>query len=52
MRKRQIKKYGGSFVIHLLINDLEDLNLKEGDFVDIDDLVKLGVKDKEKNENN
>lgn len=41
MRVRQIKKYGNTFVIKLSPNDLEDLNLKINDSVDIDKIIKL-----------
>lgn len=44
MRKREIKKYGNTFVIKLSPNDLEDLNLKEGDFVDIEEIIKVKEK--------
>jgi len=39
-RLRQIKKYGNTFVISLSRIDLEDMNLKEGDMVDISELKK------------
>ncbi len=38
MRKRKIKKYGGSFCIFLTPADVKDFGLVEGDEVDIDDL--------------
>ena len=41
MRVRQIKKYGNTFVIKLSPTDLEDLDLKENDSVDIDEIVKV-----------
>ena len=55
-RYRQVKKYGNSWVISLTPNDIKDLNIKEGDEVDIEDAVcktsisgemkkTLGVKD-------
>lgn len=40
MRIRKIVKVGSSFDIRLSPSDLKDLNLKEGDFVDIEDIVK------------
>lgn len=45
-RLRPITKWGGTHVIRLSITDMEDLQLEEGDFVDISDLVK---QKKEKN---
>jgi len=41
MRKREIVKVGGSIDIRLQPADLTDLELKEGDFVDIDDITKV-----------
>jgi len=38
-RYRAVKKYGNSWVIALSIKDMEDLNLKEGDLIDIEDAV-------------
>ena len=46
MRKRPIKKYSGSWTIKLIPQDMEDLNLKEGDVVDIDDIIKISGKPK------
>jgi len=40
MRLRKITKVGGSWFIKLEPADLKDLNLKEGDFVDIEDINK------------
>lgn len=40
MRIRKIVKVGNSFDIRLASADMRDLNLKEGDFVDIDDITK------------
>ena len=40
MRMRKIAKVGNSFCIRLAPVDLRDLKLKEGDFVDIEDIVK------------
>lgn len=39
MRIRDIKKYGGSFCIHLLAEDMNYFKLKINDFVCIDDIV-------------
>ena len=39
MRKREIKKIGNSWFIKLSPADLKDLELKEGIFVDIDDIT-------------
>ena len=39
-RLRQIKLYGNTYIIKLERIDITDLDLKEGDFVDISDLVK------------
>lgn len=41
MRIRQIKKYGNTFIISLKRMDLEELKLKLGDFVNIDDIYKI-----------
>jgi antitoxin component of MazEF toxin-antitoxin module len=38
-RYRPIKKYGNAFVIALKPQDVQDLNLKLGDMVDIEDAV-------------
>jgi antitoxin component of MazEF toxin-antitoxin module len=38
-RFRKVKKFGNSYVIALFSKDLEDLNLKEGDEVDIEEAV-------------
>lgn len=38
-RIRIIKKYGNTFVIHLKPVDVTDLKIKEGDLVDIEDLI-------------
>jgi len=38
MRKRKIRKIGGSLFIPLSKSDLEDFGLVEGDLIDIDDL--------------
>jgi len=38
-RYREIKKYAGMYVIKLLPADMKDLNLKIGDFVDIQEAV-------------
>ena len=39
-RLRQVTKWGGTHVIRISISDVEDLGLKEGDFVDISQLKK------------
>lgn len=39
-RYRQVKKFGNSWAIALKTHDITDLNLKEGDFVDIEDAVR------------
>jgi hypothetical protein len=41
MRKRRIQLYGNTNVIKLSACDLLDLNLKIGDYVDIEDIVKI-----------
>lgn len=41
MRKRQIVKVGGSCDIRLSPSDIEDFELKEGDFVNIEDISKV-----------
>lgn len=38
MRKREIKKYGGTWVIQLAPADIRDFGLREGDKIDIEDL--------------
>ena len=42
MRKREIKKIGGSLFIQLWKADVKDFNFKEGDFVNIEDILKPG----------
>lgn len=44
MRIRKIKKYGNTFVIPLTSMDMKDLGYKEGDEIDIEDLVILNKK--------
>jgi uncharacterized membrane protein (UPF0127 family) len=39
-RYRRVNKYGNRYVIELMKSDIEDLNLKVGDMVDIEDAVK------------
>lgn len=39
-RYRRVNKYGNRYVIELMQVDIEDLNLKVGDMVDIEDAVK------------
>lgn len=41
MKKRRITKIGSSHDIRLSPADLSDFDLKEGDFVDISDIVKV-----------
>jgi len=41
MKKREIVKYGNSFLIRLSPSDMEDMELKEGDLVDIEDITKI-----------
>ncbi len=48
MRKRQIKKYGNTWVIKLETSDVKDFELTEGDIVDIDDLNLFENKKNEK----
>ena len=43
MRKREIKKYGNTWIIKLDTTDINDFQLVEGDMVDIDDLGLLEV---------
>ena len=39
VRYRQVKKYGNTWIIKLETIDVKDFDLKEGDMVDIEDLV-------------
>jgi antitoxin component of MazEF toxin-antitoxin module len=39
-RFREVKKWGNSFVIALTSQDMEDLNLKIGDQVDLEDAMR------------
>jgi len=48
MRKREIKKYGDSFVIKLFPIDLKDFNLSVGDTIDIEDMVIVKKKEVKK----
>ena len=48
MRIRVLRKYGNTFVIPLTSIDMKDLELKEGDEIDIEDLVILNKKVKGK----
>ena len=43
-RWREVKKYGNSYVILLAPNDMNDLNLKLEDFVDIENIQKREMK--------
>jgi len=47
-RYRLIRKWGNSFVIILKPNDVEDLNLKVGSYVDIEDAMIRPPKKREK----
>ena len=38
-RYREVKQYAGMWVIKLIPSDIKDLNIKEGDLVDIEDAV-------------
>ncbi len=40
MRLRPVKLYGNTFVVTLTRSDVKDFELKEGDEVDIDDIMK------------
>lgn len=40
-RPRKITKYGSSYVIKLIPQDMEDLDLEIKDEVDIEDIVKV-----------
>ena len=44
MRKRKIGKYGHTLVIKLKPQDLQDMGWSIGDDVDIEDVVKMEVK--------
>ena len=48
MRYRTIKKYGNTFVITLSVADVKDFDLKIGDEVDIEDMIKNKKKRKKK----
>ena len=39
-RYREVKKWGNSLVIVLQVLDIKDLNIKEGDLIDIEDAVR------------
>ncbi len=39
-RYRKVNLYGNRFVIELMKTDIEDLNLKIGDLIDIEDAVR------------
>lgn len=41
MRKREVKKYGGTFVIQLTPTDMKDFELEEGEQIDIEDFNSL-----------
>lgn len=42
MRLRTIKKYGNTFVVTLTTADVKDFNLKIGQEVDIEEMMKKG----------
>lgn len=44
VRYRKIKKYGDTWVIKLNPSDVIDLSWKDGDLVNIEDVVKKGGK--------
>jgi len=46
MRKRKIKKIGGSLFIQLLKADTQDFGIIEGDVIDIEDLNLMVVSEK------
>lgn len=39
-RYRRVNKYGNRYVIELMQVDIEDLNLKVGDMIDVEDAIK------------
>jgi len=39
VRYRKVNQYGNRWVIELMQVDIEDLNLKKGDLIDIEDAV-------------
>ena len=39
-RYRKVNLYGNRYVIELMKTDIEDLNLKVGDMIDIEDAIK------------
>jgi uncharacterized membrane protein (UPF0127 family) len=39
-RYRKINLYGNRYVVELMKTDIEDLNLKVGDMIDLEDAVK------------
>lgn len=44
VRKRIIRKYDNGWVIRLLQFDVEDLGIKEGDLIDLDDCIIISEK--------
>jgi len=38
-RLREIKKWGNSFTVILTSTDVKDLNINEGDMIDVEDIV-------------
>jgi hypothetical protein len=43
MRIRKIKKIGGSLFIALTKADIDDFIIKEGDYIDIEDCLKINL---------
>jgi len=43
MRARKIKKIGGSLFIQLLKADVDDFILKEDDYIDMEDCLKIDL---------
>lgn len=49
VRYRKVNLYGKRYVIELLKADIEDLNIKVGDLVDIEDAVRRSIPETLKN---
>lgn len=47
VRIRKVAAFGNSFCIRLVKRDLLELDLKVGDFVDIEDIIKVEAKENE-----
>lgn len=41
MRKREVKKYGNSWIIKLEPSDIKDFELEEGSLLDVEELLIL-----------